>query len=106
LYFLVLLCIGGALQVRAQEQPASTEPLTEEMTTETQPTAPTLKRYNIPWGSGGVNLSLGFRGMYVDNVFLTHTDTRDDFVLIPEFDAAAFFPIGQSNTIVVDVGIA
>jgi len=65
------------------------------MTTESQPNAPTLKRYNIPWGSGGVNLTAGLRGMYVDNVFLSHSDTRDDFVVIPKFDVAAFFPLGQ-----------
>jgi len=105
-YFLGLLYMVTAPQLRAQEPAVSTEPSTEEMTTESEPNAPTPKRYNIPWGSGGVNLSLGFRGVYVDNVFLTHTDTRDDYVLIPEFDVAAFFPIGQSNTVVVDVGIA
>jgi hypothetical protein len=32
----------------------------------------TPARYNIPWGSGDFNFSAGLRGVYVDNVFLTH----------------------------------
>lgn len=103
-YALICLCSLPAFCLRAQEQPP--ESFTEEMTTESTPNAPPLKRYNIPWGSGGVNLSAGLRGVYVDNVFLTHTGTSDDFVIVPEVDVAAFFPIGQSNTVVIDVGIA
>ncbi len=64
------------------------------------------RHYNIPWGSGGVNLSLGLRGTYVDNVFLSSTGKRDDFVLSPEADVAVFFPIGRSNSVVLDLGIA
>ncbi len=64
------------------------------------------KRYNIPLGSGGVNLSTGLKGLYVDNVYLSHTSERDDFVIIPELNVASFFPVGQSNTIVLDLGIA
>ena len=88
----------------AQEQPPQT--FMQETEEQPSPNAPKPVRYNIPWGSGGLNLSAGFRSLYVDNVFLTHKDTRDDFVLIPEADVAAFFPIGQSNTVVIDLGIA
>lgn len=72
--------------------------------TETAPESP--PRYNIPWGSGGLNFSAGLRGVYVDNVYLTQTGARDDFILVPECDLAAFFPIGQSNTVVLDLGLA
>ena len=62
--------------------------------------------YSIPWGSGGFNLSAGLQGLYVDNVFLSHTQEKDDFVLAPELNVAAFFPIGRSNSVVLDLGVA
>jgi hypothetical protein len=77
-----------------------------EVTAETEAAPESPPRYNIPWGSGGFNFSAGLRGVYVDNVFLTQTGARDDFILVPECDIAAFFPIGQSNTVVVDLGLA
>jgi hypothetical protein len=63
-------------------------------------------RYNFPLGPGGINFSAGFRALYVDNVFLTQTDARNDFVLIPECDLGAFFPIGRSNSLNLDLGLA
>src|ERR1051326_4346965 len=101
----VSLClVMPALTGRAQDQVAPS--FAEENPEEAQPMAPTGTRYNIPWGSGGLNLSAGLRGIYVDNVFLTHSATRDDFIFVPECDVSAFFPIGRSNTIVLDLGIA
>ena len=78
----------------------------DEVSPEMEAAPENLPRYNIPWGSGGFNLSAGLRGVYVDNVYLTQTGARDDFILVPECDLAAFFPIGQSNTVVVDLGLA
>jgi len=99
------LCLVQLAQTcRAQEQPTALS--AEDTNQEFEALAPPMPRYNIPWGSGGLNLSAGLRGLYVDNVFLTHSATRDDFVLVPECDVAAFFPIGRSNTVVLDVGIA
>ncbi|HVV70018.1 MAG TPA: hypothetical protein VHI52_00575, partial [Verrucomicrobiae bacterium] len=83
-----------------------TPPFTEEPDVESEPLTPRATRYNIPWGSGGVNLSAGLRGIYVDNVFLAHTGTHDDYVFVPECEIAAFFPIGRSNTVVLDLGIS
>ncbi len=42
----------------------------------------------------------------MDNVFLESSGERDDFLLIPECNVAAFLPVGQSNTVVLDLGIA
>jgi hypothetical protein len=53
-----------------------------------------------------MNFSAGLRGVYIDNVFLTQTGARNDFVLVPECNLAGFFPVGRSNTVVLDVGIA
>ena len=82
------------------------EPQTGEAATEPPVTVAGASRYNIPWGSGGINFSAGLQAQYVDNVYLTHTDKRDDFILVPECDAAAFFPVGLSNTVVLDLGLA
>jgi hypothetical protein len=79
---------------------------TNELMTEPPDAVTKASRYNIPWGTGGINFSAGVRGMYVDNVFLTRTGARDDFILVPECDIGAFFPIGQSNTVVLDLGVA
>jgi hypothetical protein len=82
------------------------ESQTGEAATEPPANVAGLSRYNIPWGSGGINFSAGLRGVYVDNVYLTHSGARDDFILVPECDIAAFFPVGQSNTVVLDLGLA
>jgi hypothetical protein len=63
-------------------------------------------RYFIPLGSGGINLNAGLKTEYVDNVYLTEDNTKDDLIIIPECDLAAFFPVGQLNTMGLDVGLA
>lgn len=88
----------------SQEAPAVPSPADEEADQEVL--RPERPRYNIPWGNGGINFSLGLQGQYVDNVFLTHRNPSDDFILVPECNIAAFVPIGRSNTIVLDLGIA
>jgi hypothetical protein len=62
--------------------------------------------YNIRWGAGGLNVSVGAQGTYVDNVFLSHTGKKDDFVFSPVADVAAFFPIGHTNSVVLDLGLS
>lgn len=74
--------------------------------TETPATVALANHYDIPWGSGGFNFSAGLRGVYVDNVYLTQNGARDDFIVIPECDIAAFFPVGQSNAVALDLGLA
>ncbi len=64
------------------------------------------RRYNIRWGSGGLSLQAGVRGEYVDNVFLSYADKRDDFILVPELDIGAFFPVGELNTFGLNLGVA
>ena len=51
-----------------------------------QPAENPVKGYSIPWGSGGFNLSVGLQALYVDNVFLSHTQEEDDFILAPELN--------------------
>jgi hypothetical protein len=63
-------------------------------------------RYFIPIGSGGLNLNAGLKTEYVDNVFLTKDNRADDFILVPECDISTFFPVGQLNSIALDVGLA
>jgi hypothetical protein len=77
-----------------------------EVAPETEAAPESPPRYNIPWGSGGFNFNAGLRGVYVDNVFLTQTGARDDFILMPELNVAAFFPVGLSNTVVLNLGVA
>lgn len=67
---------------------------------------PVSPHFLIPVGSGGFNVSTGLKTEYVDNVYLTHTDTKDDFILIPECDLGSYFPVGQRNSLAVDVGLA
>jgi len=64
------------------------------------------RRYNIPLGSGGINISAGMKSVYVDNVFLTQSGARDDFVLVPKANLDAYFPLGLSNAVVVNLGLA
>ena len=101
---LAAILLLSPLPVLAQEAIQYPPPDQEE--TEPQAVVESPQRYNLPVGSGGVNFSAGLRGVYVDNVFLTHTGARDDFVLVPEANIAGFFPVGQSNTVALDLGIA
>jgi hypothetical protein len=77
-----------------------------EAAAEAQARAALPERYNISLGRGGITLSAALEGLYVDNVFLTHTDARDDFVLVPQLNAGLFYPIGRLNTLRVDLGLA
>jgi hypothetical protein len=87
---------------KGQEQAEQTNaPATEQPVTVSK-----VSPYNISWGSGGFNLSAGLREVYVDNVYLTKTDARDDFITVPECNVAAFFPVGQSNTVALNLGLA
>jgi hypothetical protein len=63
-------------------------------------------RFAIPVGSGGFNFNAGLKMEYVDNVYITHSNAKDDFILVPEADVAAFFPVGQLNSLALDVGLA
>ncbi len=96
----------SSLNILAQEatQPQPSTPTQEEA--EPPVVVETRPRYNVPWGRGGLNFNAGLRGVYVDNVYLTYTGARDDFILVPECDIAGFFPVGRTNTIVLDLGIA
>lgn len=62
--------------------------------------------FAIPLGSGGLNFNVGLKAEYIDNIFLTIDNRRDDFILVPECDIAAFFPVGQFNALSFDVGLA
>ena len=62
--------------------------------------------FAVPMGAGGLNFSAGLKTEYVDNVFLTHDNTKDDFIIVPDVDASAFFPVGQFNAIALDVDVA
>jgi hypothetical protein len=62
--------------------------------------------YAIPVGSGGFNFNAGLKLEYVDNVFLTHSNTKDDFIVVPEANVGAFFPVGQLNSFAFGIGLA
>jgi hypothetical protein len=62
--------------------------------------------FAIPVGSGGFNFNAGLKTEYVDNVYLNQSNAKDDFILIPEADIAAFFPVGRINSVALDVGLA
>jgi len=70
---------------------------TGEAATEAPATVTRVNLYNIPWGSGGVNFSAGLRGLHLDDLFLTHTGARDDFILFPACHIEAFFAVGQKR---------
>jgi len=88
----------------AQED--STGAIAEERAVETQTPPVVPARYNIALGAGGLKLSAGLEALYIDNVFLTHEQTRDDFILVPQLNAGAFLPVGQINLLRFDVGLA
>lgn len=102
---LALIVSLSSSAVLSQERTVTPPPPTPE-----EPEPPvvvdTRQRYNLPLGRGGINFNAGLRGVYVDNVFLTYTGAREDFVLVPECNIAAFFPIGRTNTLALDLGIA
>jgi len=87
-------------------QEAVQNPRADENTVEAEQVVESSKRYNLPLANGGFNFSAGLRGVYVDNVFLTETGQREDYIVVPELNIAAFFPIGRTNSIVLDLGIA
>ncbi len=101
----LILSLSSSTVLAQETAPPPPPPAQEEM--EVPPAVEdTRQRYMLPWGRGGLNFNAGLRGVYVDNVYLTSTDTRDDFILVPECDIAGFFPVGRTNTIVLDLGIA
>jgi len=59
----------------------------------------------IPVGTGGLNFDAGLKLVYVDNVFLTQNHPSDDFVIVPECDISALFPVGQFNALHFDIGL-
>ena len=87
-------------------QDRNRESLTGETAAAARARAARSRRYNIRWGSGGLNLQAGVQGVYVDNVFLSDTTKQDDFLLVPELKIGAFFPVGQLNTFGLNLGIA
>jgi hypothetical protein len=97
-----------AQETPSEPRPSETPPTVSEReaAAEAQAHALVLERYNISLGQGGINLSAGLQGLYVDNVFLTHTDTKDDYILVPQLNAGLFYPIGRLNTLRVDLGLA
>lgn len=64
------------------------------------------ERYNIPLGAGGLDFSGHLQGVYVDNVYLSHSDRREDFILIPELRAGLFMPVGRLNTLDLNLGLS
>ena len=105
-WMIALLMIQYVFTSSANDSYTGDKWQTGEVAPEPPATLAKESRYSIPWGSGGMNLSAGISEVYVDNVFLTHTGARDDFILVPECDIAAFFPVGQSNTVALDIGLA
>jgi len=103
-WWLAMMLSFSSWMVRAQEAPQ--QPPSQQLETVPQVVVEDRPRYNIPWGRGGLNLSAGLRGVYVDNVFLTDTGGRNDFILVPECNFAGFFPVGRTNTVALDLGIA
>src|SRR5215472_6856659 len=89
LFFMSATAGSGWGQEVTHDQP------TYETAPAPEPAASPAKGYSIPWGSGGFNISVGLQALYVDNVFLSQTQPEDDFVLAPELDVAAFFPVGR-----------
>lgn len=108
-YAVAMVCITiSSLSIAAEDAPIQNQPsktfLNQSDAQETAPEPPAV-HYNIPWGSGGFNFAAGLKFVYVDNVFLTYANPLNDFVLVPSCDITAFFPIGQSNTLALNVGI-
>lgn len=64
------------------------------------------ERYTIALGSGGLNFDAGLKTEYVDNVYLTDSNIKDDFILVPECNLGGYFPVGQANVLSLDVGLA
>ncbi|HEV2394724.1 MAG TPA: hypothetical protein VG146_20425 [Verrucomicrobiae bacterium] len=98
----MLALLEQGQECRGQQEGQS---VASEAAAEAQAQAGVPSRYNIRLGGGGINLSAGAQGIYVDNVYLTHENARDDFILAPEVNAGAFFPIGQLNTLSVNLGL-
>jgi hypothetical protein len=100
----VVLYLAVEMQTICRAQ--TLKPQEDENAVQSEAAMRTRSRYNISIGSGGLNFSAGFRTMYVDNVYLSYTNVRDDVILVPECDLAAFFPIGLSNSLACDIGLA
>ena len=63
-------------------------------------------RFAVPVGLGGFNFDLGLRAVYVSNVYLTYADPKEDFIIVPECNISAYFPVGQLNSLNLNVGLA
>jgi hypothetical protein len=103
-----MACFCSAQEPPPDQRPTGAQPegvSEREAAAEAQAKAGVPERYNISLGRGGITLSAGLEGLYVDNVFLTEHDLRDDFILVPQLNMGLFYPIGRINTLRLDLGI-
>jgi hypothetical protein len=65
----------------------------------------TNEDYNIHVGDLRFQSQARLSAAYTDNVFLSGTDKKDDFIISPEIDLAALLPIGHFNSLRLSVGL-
>jgi hypothetical protein len=107
----VLGLVQGGATLRAQEMLPNTSTNLSPNEAELEETVPVQydgRTYNLRLGQGGLNFSAGLELRYVDNVFLSNTGRRDDYIISPVGDVAFFYPLGRgsSNVLTLDVGIS
>ncbi len=64
------------------------------------------KDYNIQAGPIEVKVSAGVKNTYSDNINLSEFERLDDFIITPYAKIAAVWPMTQSNTLRVGLGIS
>jgi hypothetical protein len=77
----------------------------DQATNETKAQAAQYNRYPLRLGSAGFTVSAGLMGEYVDNVYLTEHNLKDDFIIAPQLGAGFFLPIGQLNSLSANVDL-
>ena len=100
-FLLPLLCAGST----AYSQDAVRPSLAGEASSEARVQDVSRIPYNLMVGPIRFRLSATVGAEYNDNINLAETNTQDDFIIRPNVNVDAIWPITQLNTLRLDIGL-
>src|ERR1051325_5363641 len=106
--WLSLLLLAGAGSEAADQTETASEPrgsLAGERAAQELRLARTNEAYNLHYGPLSFQTEARLGAAYTDNLLLSGTDKRDDFVINPEIKLSAFLPVGHFNTLRLALGV-
>jgi hypothetical protein len=109
LLILLTLLSGGMLSEAVAQIENLSEPrqsLAGEKAAQELARSLTNEDYNIHLGPVLFQTQARVGAAYTDNVLLSGTDKKDDFIINPELDLAAMLPVGRFNSLKLALGVS